>query len=48
MAMPLEDVLLETSYIVNGENEVFHMEWDNLNKVTTKFMEIMLLTIQEV
>ena len=37
MAMALEDVLsLVTSQIVIGENnEVFHMEWDNLNNVTT-------------
>ena len=36
-AMALEDVsLLVTSQIVIRENnEVFHMEWDNLNKVTT-------------
>ena len=37
MAMGLKDVSsLLTSQIVRGENnEVFHMEWNNLNKVTT-------------
>ena len=37
MAMALEDVsTLVTCQIVTGENnEVFHMDWDNLNNVTT-------------
>ena len=36
MAMTLEDISsLVTSQIVTRENkEAFHMEWDNLNKVT--------------
>ena len=41
MATALEDVLsLVTSEIVIGENnEVFHMEWNNLNRVTTNIYE---------
>lgn len=37
MTMVLEDVSgLVTSQIVSGKNkDVFHMEYDNLNKVTT-------------
>ena len=49
LAEAIDDVSSSlTPQIATGEdNEVFHVEWDNLNKITTKFMDQTGLTALE-